>query len=236
MLFRSHQDSTSNDEDGTTQNGVTTDATGKLDGADSFDGTNDRVEFGDIDTSGQAMTVETWVQLKGKAQNSHMALATKTDLDGSWTSNFHLLWHKDDYFTFGWRTDAWPSVSSATSTISLDTWYHVAGVRETDGDTSIWVNGENDTDGGTQTITDNRIPNNVFVSIGDNMNGNWPLEGLLDEVRLSDSARSGDWISATYRNQNAPDTFLTIGATEIPEPTAFGLLLLACAAYLRRRR
>jgi hypothetical protein len=39
-----HYDSTSNDNDGTPQGGVTQDATGKINGADDFDGSDDRVE------------------------------------------------------------------------------------------------------------------------------------------------------------------------------------------------
>jgi hypothetical protein len=37
-----------------------------------------------------------------------------------------------------------------------------------------------------------------------------PIHGLLDEVRISQTARSGDWISTCYNNQSSPDTFYTI--------------------------
>jgi hypothetical protein len=45
------------------------------------------------------------------------------------------------------------------------------------------------------------------------------FKGTLDEARLSNSARSADWITTEYNNQNATSTFYTIGA-ETPLVTA----------------
>jgi MSHA biogenesis protein MshQ len=36
----------------------------------------------------------------------------------------------------------------------------------------------------------------------------------VDEVRISSTARSAGWIATEYSNQNAPSTFLAIGAQE----------------------
>jgi hypothetical protein len=41
------------------------------------------------------------------------------------------------------------------------------------------------------------------------------LNGMLDEVRLSNVARSADWIAAEYSNQNSPSTFFSIGAATV---------------------
>jgi YD repeat-containing protein len=38
--------------------------------------------------------------------------------------------------------------------------------------------------------------------------------GLLDEVRVSASARSSDWILTEYRSQGSPATFLSVGAQQ----------------------
>jgi hypothetical protein len=40
----------------------------------------------------------------------------------------------------------------------------------------------------------------------------WP--GVLDEVRVSDVARTADWVVTEYRNQSAPGTFVTLGGQE----------------------
>jgi hypothetical protein len=41
-----------------------------------------------------------------------------------------------------------------------------------------------------------------------------PLNGLLDEVRISSGARSPGWISTEYNNQNSPSTFYSVAAEE----------------------
>jgi hypothetical protein len=40
------------------------------------------------------------------------------------------------------------------------------------------------------------------------------FNGILDEFRVSTSARSADWILTEYRNQNTPATFYVVGAQE----------------------
>lgn len=38
------------------------------------------------------------------------------------------------------------------------------------------------------------------------------FDGIIDEVRVSNTARSADWIQTQYNNQNATSTFYTLGA------------------------
>lgn len=40
-------------------------------------------------------------------------------------------------------------------------------------------------------------------------------DGFIDEIRISDSERSGDWCGTTYNNTNSPSTFYIIGAESI---------------------
>ena len=40
------------------------------------------------------------------------------------------------------------------------------------------------------------------------------LNGILDELRISDTARTADWIVTEYRNQNVPGSFYVIGPPE----------------------
>ncbi len=41
-----------------------------------------------------------------------------------------------------------------------------------------------------------------------------PYRGFLDEVRISATARSAEWIATTYRNQFMPESFLVVGPPE----------------------
>ena len=56
-------------------------------------------------------------------------------------------------------------------------------------------------------------PNRNLV-IGADRAHNRPLDGILDEIRISNTARSSDWISTEYNNQNDPSDFLSFGPEE----------------------
>jgi len=46
--------------------------------------------------------------------------------------------------------------------------------------------------------------------------------GLLDEIRLSNIARTASWIQTTFNTQNDPSSFMSFGAEEDnPTPTTF---------------
>ena len=46
-------------------------------------------------------------------------------------------------------------------------------------------------------------------------NGFENYNGIIDEVRISNVARSSDWVLTEYRNQSSPATFFSIGAPQI---------------------
>jgi hypothetical protein len=45
------------------------------------------------------------------------------------------------------------------------------------------------------------------------------FNGFIDDVRISNAARSADWIRTEYNNQVLPSTFYTVGG-EQPRPRA----------------
>jgi len=52
---------------------------------------------------------------------------------------------------------------------------------------------------------------------GPETNGGWDyFNGLIDEVEISQTARSSDWIITQYNNQSAPGTFYTMGSVFTP--------------------
>ena len=44
--------------------------------------------------------------------------------------------------------------------------------------------------------------------------GNAGFNGLVDEVRVSNTARSADWIATEYNNESVPTAFLTLGGLQ----------------------
>jgi hypothetical protein len=50
--------------------------------------------------------------------------------------------------------------------------------------------------------------------IAKNSNSNVFTPGIIDEVRISNMARTQEWISTEYNNQNDPFSFLSFGLEE----------------------
>ena len=53
-------------------------------------------------------------------------------------------------------------------------------------------------------------------------------DGVLDEVRVSNIARSADWITTEYNNQSSPSTFYTLGAENAGSAFATACQATAC--------
>jgi hypothetical protein len=94
--------------------------------------------------------------------------------------------------------------------LSQSTWYHVTVGFSTAG-MKIYINGaevaSNTTNSNPQNIWDGQA---LWVGKVQSDGVNW--QGVVDELRVSLSARSADWILAEYNNQNSPSTFYTVGA------------------------
>jgi hypothetical protein len=97
-------------------------------------------------------------------------------------------------------------------------WHHAVDVYD-NGTEALFVDGA---EVGSQAVTENGYSNtyNYFLGAGESAswaggNGGWLYwNGALDEVRVSNTARSPGWIQTEYNNQSSPATFLTEGVQE----------------------
>ena len=206
-------DSTSNDHDGTLVNTPTA-TTGKIGGAGSFLGSSSqRITVGtnvtDFKfTSAQSFTDEAWVKL--------------TLNDALWQAIFsysrdevpwHGIWKSDtDAWTFG----EWAS-SLTGPTITFDVWHHIAVVQVGSTSRIIYLDG-------VQVATD--VSEGNANGIGGGMIGGATvvgeyMTGSIDEVRVSSTNRSADWITTEYNNQSSPSTFYTVGSETSVSPSGF---------------
>jgi len=94
-------------------------------------------------------------------------------------------------------------MGATSSPLNIDGWNHV--VISYDGNTaSFYIDG---IPSGTSTSQESFASGNYFI--GEAGNGE-NFIGSIDELRLSDSVRSGDWIATEYNNQSSPSTFYTV--------------------------
>ena len=89
--------------------------------------------------------------------------------------------------------------------LTIGTWYHVVIVRVASGDQLGYFNGQYISTPGAWAAGNKT---NLYIGAG------YPSAAVpaMDEVRMSDSARSADWVATEYANQNDPSTFYTVGA------------------------
>ncbi|NIS80732.1 MAG: hypothetical protein GTO14_11110, partial [Anaerolineales bacterium] len=102
--------------------------------------------------------------------------------------------------------------------VTADQWHYVTAVfhRGTLTDTATFyldgdpVGTETSVPGSVQDIAGNSVSGTSNVAFGSNN-----FIGNLDEVRISSTARSGDWIKTKYNNQKTPSSFYSVDPEEL---------------------
>ncbi|MFX0133710.1 MAG: DUF2341 domain-containing protein [Candidatus Hodarchaeota archaeon] len=208
-------DSTSHNNYGTSGGSMTSDdqVSAKINGGIDLDGSDDYFTVADsLETeSNPRMTISAWIFLKD-ASDDWITVAQRTDSGGSWF----------DWQIYARASDASPSYravyraggSDATSNITLQTlkWYYLVA-RNNGTHNFFYLDGYLTGISGAISISDS---NNDIWFGGNSVWGEY-LQGIMDEVRVSNLARSSDWILTEYRNQNNPSSFYSVG----PEMTGF---------------
>ncbi len=74
-----------------------------------------------------------------------------------------------------------------------------------------YLNGATNGSGTASTPIDDTGTN---ARIGSRNDGATMFKGLMDEVRISNIARSANWLTTEYNNQSSPSAFFTEGVRE----------------------
>ena len=135
----------------------------------------------------------------------------------------------------------------ADVSLSTEAWQHVVG--RYDGSVIKVLRDGGALAGGTEDSTTSAILSSLPVTSyqvnigsygyeGHSSHTAYPFKGTMDEVRISQVARSDEWIFTAYNNQYEPGTFYSLGALEpIPEPASLMIFLgLGAIGLLLRRR
>jgi Concanavalin A-like lectin/glucanases superfamily/Domain of unknown function (DUF2341)/Archaeal Type IV pilin, N-terminal len=212
-------DSTSNNNDGTNSQSVNVAA--KIANAQQYDGSNDYVNAGSaasIDNIfGTGGTFSAWIYPYSIGENSEGMVGSKasgTTGQTGWSfatnTNNVLMFRKAFGTTRGyWRT---PSDS-----ITLDAWNYVAvtyNQASRFNDPTIYINSV------SQGITEVQTPAGAVQSDASNSLrlGNYgtsrTFDGIIDEIRASNTIRNPEWIETEYNNQNNPAAFSSLGTEE----------------------
>lgn len=198
------KESTANNVFGTA-NQNTSNTAGQIDGAMAFDGISAAIAASGsaINVSG-SFSLEAWVKTSGTA-NTGTILTNAYGVGGngyalqlmSLTPSFNAN-GGNNYYS-----------ANAASQISPNVWHLLVGTRVgtrlflyVDGALSALAVGPSST------------PGSNTLNIGDYGGLGQYFGGVLDEIRISKTARSADWIVTEYNNQSSPSTFYSLGPAQ----------------------
>jgi len=222
-LFVSHMDgsgatisdSTSYGNDGT-KDGVNDpeEVDGKIGKCQDFE--KDNFEHIVLDTAldgVSAHTLECWRKAESFEHGTH-ALST---MYGS-TGNGDIAWRLQMSNSYVFRHDAWHASGQIgwagdSVTPTTDIWDYCVGTWT---GTKMYAFLNSIQEGVDETATGTMSSHaNMKTTLGGTDFGYGIFyDGLLDEIRISEIARSQEWISTGYNNQNDPSSFINIGPEE----------------------
>jgi hypothetical protein len=171
--------------------------TGQIDGALNFDGVDDSLSIPNLGTNGlSTVTMSIWINPTVIQSGGLMTKSTEGRNNGL---IIDTLW---SCMIFRMGLD---SIIHLTTEYPLTgVWTHVVGTY--DGTTAIFYVNGNQVD---SSNTSGTISIESWV-IGYQQEGSF--EGGFDEARISNAARTADWISTEYQNQYNPSSFYSVGS------------------------
>lgn len=183
-----------------TNNGTVTAAAGKVGGGTAtLNGTSQYLSHATLPSLGAdaSMTVAFWNNVSTAAAAQAYTLGNQGNPD----RNTSTAPYNDDniYFDYG------STRVTASYTSFLGGWAYVAFVFDAGTDLHrVYINGsaaasDTNADSPTTTISGIQIGAATFASLFHN--------GAMDEFRVSDVARSADWVESEYKNENSQATF-----------------------------
>jgi hypothetical protein len=197
-------DSTSNSNDGTESGGVTYTDSGKIDGADDFDGTDGYIDLPDgFVQSADDITFAAWIYWDGPAGEDWQRIF---DFGTGTTVNMFLTPNNGGTDTprFAITTGGAGSEQQITgpSALSTDTWHHIAVTIDDATATGIlYIDGVNVSSNTGMTLSPSDLGNTNQNWFGRSQYSADPyFDGVIDEPRISNTSRTAAWIKASYES------------------------------------
>lgn len=208
-----YQDSTSNNFDGDDQVSATG-QNGQIAGGQEFDGTDDYIDLGTttIVDGTDTFTFSVWVNIDTlPGLNEHYGIYSR--YPGVDNGSFRLMvgeWSaaNDSRLNIASNDGIWHDIYANTQT-SVGTWTYLAAVYDGVDTVQFYFDGNPD---GASSYTEPSVTAGSGQYIGAGDPGIFRMDGFIDELRLSNTIRSADWIAAQHLSMT--DTFINYSAEE----------------------
>jgi hypothetical protein len=202
-------DSTSNAVNGT--NFSMTATVGLIDGAASGDGAAGHQintannPYASSIFSSNGLTLSAWVKPVSNSATSQIV-----SLEGAYVID--VTAGKAGFEINGSGSDL---VSAAS--VPTGSWTHIVGTSDSSGNLKLYVNGVLDKTA-SQTFYNLDSLTRSYSLGGHPAFSQYNFNGIIDEARISNVARSADWITTEYNNQNSSSPFYTIDTAAMSGP------------------
>lgn len=178
---------------------------GKIGNAYSFNGTNTSLTTTAATING-SFTISAWVKLNATGADQKI-ITNQTSAGGS-SGGYKLGVYSTNYP----ESESGTAVNRATTpnptAFTTGTWYYVQGVYN--GSTlSTYVNGTQYKALSTTTNPSSTGP--LYIGVGEGGNQLY-WNGIIDEARVSNVAKTADWLKAEYGDQNSPTAFTSVSS------------------------
>jgi len=192
-------DSTAHNNNGV-PNGTILDAKGIIDGADQFDGVDDSTVLPAVFTNQSQFTIEGWYSTESK--QGYIMAQRDTAFHGAfiqYSSDGNLEFYIDNLI-----------VRRATTTGG--SWHYFSATFD---GTTARLYTDNNTAITNTVLTPSATWPAQSLYLGNRKAGDRAFQGNLDEIRVSDIARSDEYMRTSYNNQYNPAVFAVPGAEQI---------------------
>ena len=192
---------------GTANGGATTNVSGKICAAGTFDGSNDYVSASGINTYLRtSSSLSFWIKTTQTGNNIDYIAPGVTGVEQAGGTDDIFWGFLDASGHIGINKGDGAQAKSTTS-INDGNWHHIVHTRDaSSGEVRVYVNGSLEHSATSRTGD----VGNVFSSIGRiEDTGGTPtyLQGQLDEVLIFSSVISASYVSSIYTNQNAGNNY-----------------------------
>jgi hypothetical protein len=184
---------------------------GEVGSAVGFAG-SDAVEIQDaasLDLTSQ-YTVCTWIRPASITDWNRIVAKSHTANSAPWTM-YGLLFDDNNHIRDEVASGGAQNADNGATVIPLSTWSHACGTYD-HASLRLYLNGN--PEGTPLALSSNIDTNNMPLSIGRSGFGSDYFTGRIDEVRVSNIARSASWIQTEYRSESNPAAFASVGAEE----------------------
>ncbi len=202
-------DSTGNANNALALNGTSA-GTGEIDGAASFNGTSNYIEIPNSNSLNgwSEQTVSVWIKAQTGMTNN--ARLIEKGANNEWTLAFNYGGASQELTLQNLGTNS-PAITTSVA-VADNTWHKIdATINNTSKAIAIYVDGALNV-AGTSSGSASSTSGNLYL--GQYGNGGYFYQGLMDEVRISNTLRSAAWIATEFNNESSPATFLSEGAQQ----------------------